>query len=154
MSTDWDVAALCWAYQRGLANHIKDELVHIPEQRDLFAFRNAVLQIDNWYWRREEDKKRDSNRNPTPSRSTGAGKKGNNSGPSNTSTSSSSDSSNQTGQQSKPWSGKKNNNKNWKGNSGALQSSGQSASTSSSKLPKPHAKSLGPDRKVKPDELE
>lgn len=158
-STNWDVSALKWAYQRGLANRIKDELVHVPEPRDLAAYRTAVNIIDRRYWQREQEKRRDNPRNP-PVKEKFGGKRGNtNSGSSNTSSqpsstpSTSNQSSNQQGK--KPnWSGNKNNS-NWKGNSASGQSSGQSSNQSGSKSPpKPHAKHLGSDGKVKPEELE
>lgn len=157
----WDATALKWAYQCGLTSHIKDELVHMPEPRDLTEYRNAVNLINKRYWQCEEEKKQDNLRNPLSKGGSG-GKKGGNSGNSGRSGSSSnsnpsSSSFNQSsGQQGKKpnWSGNKNSN--WKGNSGSGQSSGQSSNQSGSKLspPKPHTKHLGPNGKVKTEELE
>ena len=66
---------------------------------------------------------------------------------------SSSSPSSSSGQTKQNFSGKKNNNnRNWKGNSNS-GSSGQS-NASGSNAPKLHAKHLGPDGKLKPEELE
>ena len=62
---DWDLTALKWAYKRGLANRIKDEMTRVEEPVTLAAYRQEVLRIDNRYWRREEEKKREVVRNPT-----------------------------------------------------------------------------------------
>ena len=60
-TVNWDANALRWAYQRGLASHIEDKLARIPEPRTLADYRREVNRIDNRYWRREEEKKRDAN---------------------------------------------------------------------------------------------
>jgi hypothetical protein len=49
--TDWGESALKWAYQRGLASWIKDELARIPEPPTLAAYQREVIRIDNRYWR-------------------------------------------------------------------------------------------------------
>ena len=61
--TNWDASALAWAFKRGLVACIKDELARIsPEPVTLGALRREVQRIDNRYWRREEEKKRDAAR--------------------------------------------------------------------------------------------
>ena len=63
VATGWDLNALKWAYQRGLASRIKDELARIPEPKTLAEYRTEVAQINNRYWRREEEKKREAGQN-------------------------------------------------------------------------------------------
>jgi len=59
-SANWDASALAWAFRRGLASRIKDELMRIrPEPVTLRDLRREVQAIDNRYWKREEEKKRE-----------------------------------------------------------------------------------------------
>ncbi|KAF8824319.1 hypothetical protein HHX47_DHR8000226 [Lentinula edodes] len=93
VSTNWDSAALKWAYGRGLAECIKDEMAHLPEPATLADYRQEVLRIDNRYWKREETRKREAGkpfvaRNPKKGSSdfkTGSTNQQNNSQPSGSS---------------------------------------------------------------------
>lgn len=49
--TDWNDNALWWAYGRGLAPHIKDEMARISEPRTLAEYQKEVLQINARYWK-------------------------------------------------------------------------------------------------------
>ncbi|KAJ4476768.1 hypothetical protein J3R30DRAFT_3488960 [Lentinula aciculospora] len=49
-STNWDLHALKWAYQCGLASRIKDEMAHLLEPKTLMEYHYKVLCIDNRYW--------------------------------------------------------------------------------------------------------
>ncbi|KAJ3964520.1 hypothetical protein EV361DRAFT_978062 [Lentinula raphanica] len=66
-ASGWDVNALRWAYQKGLAPRLKDEIARMPEPRTLSEYRREVLRLDNRYWHREEEKKRESHRFSEPS---------------------------------------------------------------------------------------
>ncbi|KAJ3738097.1 hypothetical protein EV360DRAFT_90835, partial [Lentinula raphanica] len=59
-ASGWDVNALRWAYQKGLAPRLKDKIACMPEPQTLSEYRREVLQLDNHYWRREEERKRKS----------------------------------------------------------------------------------------------
>lgn len=151
VSTNWDSSALKWAYQRGLASRIKDEMVHVAEPANLSEYRKEVLRIDNRYWRREEERKRESNRTTPQSKPNSSAKKGN----SSASTSVSVNVTPTSGNQSSENQNRKGGNRSNKG--GAGQSSGQSpksSNNSASRPPRPHERFLGPDGKLKPEELE
>lgn len=54
-SSNWDQSALQWAFRRGLAIRLKDDLAHNPHTPETLAeLRSEVLRLDNRYWRREE----------------------------------------------------------------------------------------------------
>ncbi|KAJ3925487.1 MAG: hypothetical protein NXY57DRAFT_979481 [Lentinula lateritia] len=59
-STNWDLAALKWAYGRGLAERIKDERARLPEPVMLADYCQEVLHIDNRYWKCEETKRHEA----------------------------------------------------------------------------------------------
>ena len=144
-STSWDTNALKWAYQRGLASRIKDEMARLPEPRTLAEYRQEVARIDNRYWRREEEKKREAGRNPgTSNKGTNQSKKGTgNSSVQTTTTVSTSTSSN-----SQPKSSGSNK------SSGKQSGNSKGSGSGSSKSKRPYEKHLGPDGKLKPEELE
>ena len=57
-ATNWDATALAWAFKRGLASRIKDELARVsPEPITLSELRREVQRINNCYWRCEEERK-------------------------------------------------------------------------------------------------
>ena len=149
---NWDANALRWAYQRGLASRIKDELARIPEPRTLADYCREVNRIDNRYWRREEEKKRDANRssgNTGGNKNTNQNKKGSNNPPVHTTTVSTSVSATPTTQSNSNHSSNKR-----KKNNGFNTSQGISSASSVSRAPRPYDKYLGPDGKLKPEELE
>ncbi|KAF8824220.1 hypothetical protein HHX47_DHR8000238 [Lentinula edodes] len=144
-STNWDSAALKWAYGRGLAEHIKDEMACLPDPATLADYRQEVLHIDNRYWKREETKKREASkpfiaRNPKKGSSdfkTGSTNQQNNSQPSGSSA--------PFTPKPKPFSGgKPNNNGKPQDSSNSGQSGGQ----------RPAFNHLGADGKVLPSEKE
>jgi hypothetical protein len=153
--TGWDDIALKWAYQRGLATRIKDEMVHGPTPATLSAYRAKVLEIDNRYWRREEERKREV------ARTSGGGSGGKTSSPTKKGSPNSSSQNNSS--QNSGWN-KPNNNpqgsgqqpkKPWNNNKPAPSGSGFNKSASSaSSTPKPYANLLGADGRLKPSEVE
>lgn len=58
--TGWGDAALQSSFYSGLPDRLKDELVHSRYPRTLAGVRDASQTIDHRYWRREEEKCRDS----------------------------------------------------------------------------------------------
>jgi hypothetical protein len=153
--TGWDEHALKWAYQRGLATRIKDEMVHGPTPATLSAYRAKVLEIDNRYWRREEEKKREVARTPgggSGGKTSSPTKKGSqNSSSHNSSNNANSSQSSQPSGPSKPnyqgsGQGPK---KPWTPNKPSGSGFNKSASSASSGgQPKPYAKYLGSDGKL------
>lgn len=130
---------------------LKDEMVHVAEPANLSEYRKEVLRIDNRYWRREEERKRESNCTTPQSKPNSSAKKGN----SSASTSVSVNVTPTSGNQSSENQNRKGGNRSNKG--GAGQSSGQSpksSNNSASRPPRPHERFLGPDGKLKPEELE
>jgi hypothetical protein len=142
---NWDMNALKWAYQRGLASRIKDEMARLPEPPTLNAYRTEVLRIDNRHWKREEEKKRESSRHGNAgSASKTSAKKSSNA---NTASSSSNSASSSTN--NKPASG---------GNQGKKAPGGKNTPKNPAFTPagnKPaFADRLGPDGKLTPAESE
>lgn len=55
-STNWDSVALAWAFKHGLVIWVKDELsCLLNEPLMLSELRWEAQQLDNRYWRREEE---------------------------------------------------------------------------------------------------
>lgn len=147
--TDWDTSALKWAYQRGLAPRLKDEMARIPEPRSLAEYRQEVVRLDNRYWRREEEKKREANRNASSSGGNqGSGKKGNKTTPTvNVNVSS-------TGNRFVPNSNRNSNNQSNNNNNNNRRSNRNNNRSNPSTQPKPWANKLDADGKLKGSELE
>ena len=58
---NWDATALAWAFKRGLASCIKDKLARVsPEPITLAELHCRIQQINNCYWCREEEWKREA----------------------------------------------------------------------------------------------
>ena len=141
-ATNWDATALAWAFKRGLASRIKDELARVsPEPITLSELRREVQQIDNRYWHREEERKREAAR-ASAQQSKKDGKK-----PANSS------SSNQQSSSSKPNTPNQSaNNQNRSGGSSSNKSSiGAKANTQPKK---PYADKLGTNGKLTDAERE
>ena len=64
VATGWDLNALKWAYQQGLASRIKDELAQILELRTLAEYRTKVARIDNCYIRKNNLRPREPGDTP------------------------------------------------------------------------------------------
>lgn len=79
--TRWDDAALAHRFYRGLPSRIKDELSRIEHPDSLVGIREAARRIDSRYWRREEERKRETSRlaAPTSARAPGRSPNGSNS---------------------------------------------------------------------------
>lgn len=80
--TQWDDRALFHAFYRGLPKRIKDVLVMMNYQESLIGLRQASQAVDNRYWQRVEEEKRENRINPpkppapkpsTPSSSSNSG---------------------------------------------------------------------------------
>jgi hypothetical protein len=99
----WGDSALRYAFYKGLANRIKDDLSKLEIPRTLIALRIAAQGIDQRYWRREDEKKRDSARNTTQTKSSSSTSTSNNRNTgSNSGTSSSTNRSSNPTSSSKP----------------------------------------------------
>ena len=61
---DWNDLALHFAYQKGLAPWIKDDLKNIQEERDLWIFKRQVAELDNKYWKRVQERKSEARTHP------------------------------------------------------------------------------------------
>jgi DNA mismatch repair ATPase MutL len=55
----WDDTSLRFHYRKGLAPRLKEELAHMVEQRGLIAFKRQMTELDNKYWIRVAEKKRE-----------------------------------------------------------------------------------------------
>jgi hypothetical protein len=148
VNTNWDLTALKWAYQRGLATRIKDEMAQLPEPPTLSAYRQEVLRIDSRYWKREEEKKREAQRSVSASAPKGStSKKGSDTGKNTPAQNSSSTPSTS----SKPASSGSQNKKN-SGNQNAGKNTGSSSAPAGNKPA--FMNHLGPDGKLLASERE
>lgn len=148
--TNWDNHALKWAYQRGLASWIKDEMACIVEPPTLTAYQVEVLWINNWYWHWEEEKKREVNQN------TGSSNKASNPNQQKKGSLNPSSSAQTPPQQPKQLklnqsSSQQLNSKGWSSNKFNKNSGSGGLGNCP---PQPHDKHLGPNGKLKPEEFE
>ncbi|KAJ3818070.1 hypothetical protein F5880DRAFT_1617700 [Lentinula raphanica] len=137
-ASGWDVNALQWAYQKGLAPRLKDKIARMPKPQTLSKYWREVLWLDNRYWCREDERKWESHHFLKPSDQKKGKKDGKKPVPFNSSQNSGANQSSSSSNNQKKFSNSNNN----KGNSG-------------NKFPKKSiADNLGSDGKLTPAERE
>lgn len=68
-SSNWDQSALQWAFRSGLATRLKDELARLTNPpRTLIGLCQEAQRLDNRYWKRESERKRETARQPNSSK--------------------------------------------------------------------------------------
>lgn len=155
--TQYTDAPLRHIYYKGLPDRIKDALIYLPPADTLQSLRSAAQIVDRRYWERHDEKRAHTKRS-TPAKSGSSStdtpknsdRQNDNSGRSSNSNSNSNSSSGNTRDTSGRSRDNSRNNSSNNNNSGS-SSSASSGNSRSSSDPKPYAKHLGKDGKLKPE---
>ena len=74
-NVNWDDRALRWAFKKGLAPRVRDELAQMDEPNSLLKLRREVMKIDNRYWKRIMEKRREDGKGKNSASNTNNSKK-------------------------------------------------------------------------------